>query len=100
MYKDFDYTQLDKIIHNRLRLAVLSALANSEEVDFVSLKNAVGTTDGNLSVQLKTMEERGYIASNKITHDNRPQTILAITNQGRNALKQYKKILDVWFDFE
>jgi len=100
MYKNFDYNQLDKIIHNRLRLAVLSALANSEEVDFVSLKNAVGTTDGNLSIQLKTMEECGYIASNKITQDNRPQTIVAITNQGRNALKRYKNILDDWFDFE
>ena len=99
MYKDFNYTNLDKVIHNRLRLAILGALANSEEVDFVSLKNAVHTTDGNLSVQLKNMEEHGYITTNKIMDRNRPQTNVALTNQGRRALMQYKRMLDGWFDF-
>jgi len=99
MYKNFNYTNLDKVIHNRLRLAILGALANSDEVDFVSLKNAVNTTDGNLSVQLKNMEKHGYIATNKIMDHKRPQTHVALTNQGRRALMQYKRVLDSWFDF-
>jgi len=100
MYKNFNYEKLDKIIHNRLRLAVLSALGHSEEVDFVSLKNAVKATDGNLSIQLKKLEQQGYIATNKIMAGNRPQTVVGLTNQGRNALLRYKKLLDTWFDFE
>ena len=100
MYKNFNYSRLDKVIHNRVRLAVLAALAHSDEVDFVSLKNAVKTTDGNLSIQLKTLEEQKYIATNKIKQGNRPQTNIALTNQGRNALRRYKKQLESWFDFE
>ena len=99
-YKSFEYNRLNKVLHNRLRLAIMAALAHSDEVDFVSLKNAVNATDGNLSIQLKKLSNEGYIAINKIIHKNRPQTNVALTNEGRNALKRYRNMLMDWFDYQ
>lgn len=95
-YPNFDYKKLDKIIHNRLRLAVLSSLYRSDEVDFVSLRNAVSATDGNLSVQLMNLEDAGYIVTNRNVHKNRLQTNVALTNEGRYALKRYKELMANW----
>lgn len=97
-YLNFEYQRIDKLLHNRLRLAIMAALAHSDEVDFVSLKNAVNTTDGNLSIQLKKLANEGYLATNKIIHKNRPQTNIALTDKGRQVLKNYKELLDTWLD--
>ncbi len=99
-YPDFNHTLPDKIIHSRVRLAILSALAHSEEVDFSSLKAAVGTTDGNLSKQIEQLEKAGYIASHRITAGNRKQTTVALTNIGRTALLNYKSLINRWLSFE
>ncbi len=95
-YPNFDYKKLDKVIHNRLRLAILSSLYRSDEVDFVSLRNAVSATDGNLSVQLMNLEDVGYIVTNRTVYKTRLQTNVALTNEGKLALKKYKSLLENW----
>jgi DNA-binding HxlR family transcriptional regulator len=71
-------------------------LWHSDEVDFTSLRNAVKTRDGNLSLQLKVLEEAGYISMSKTFVNKRPQTNVALTNQGKLALIAYKKQLEDW----
>jgi DNA-binding MarR family transcriptional regulator len=100
LYKDFNHEQLDRTLQNRLRLAVCAALAHSDEVDFTSLRNAVNTRDGNLSLQLKVLEEAGFISMSKSFVNKRPQTNVALTNQGKLALIAFKRSLDQWVDVE
>lgn len=97
-YPNYDYKKTDKVLHNRLRLAIMASLAKSDEVDFVSLKNAVRATDGNLSVQLMNLEDAGYIISNRSFHKNRLQTYVALTNDGKQALLRYKRHIMAWLD--
>lgn len=86
-------------MQNRLRLAILAALAHSEEVDFTSLRNTVKTKDGNLSPQLKLLEEAGFVSMSKTFVNRRPQTNIALTTLGRHALLAFKKTIDDWFMF-
>lgn len=97
-YKSFNHKQLDSLIHNRLRLAILSAVGHSDEVDFMSLKYAVKTTDGNLSIQIKKLEDAGYITVNKSKQGGRIQTNVALTNKGYTALQSYKNMIDNWLE--
>ncbi len=99
-YKNFDHKRLDPLIHNRLRLALLSAVAHSDEVDFMSLKNAVKTTDGNLSIQIKKLEEAGYLSVSKYPQKNRTQTNIAVTNKGITALQNYHRLIGAWLNFD
>lgn len=99
-YPDFNHTLPDKVIHSRVRLAILSALAHSEEVDFSSLKHAVGTTDGNLSKQIQQLESAGYIAAQQTLSGTRKQTNIALTNLGRTALLKYKKLINQWINLD
>lgn len=97
-YKNFDHKQIDAVLHNRLRLAILAAAAHSDEVDFMSLKKSVKTTDGNLSIQLKKLEEAGFIIINRSVQNTRHQTNIALTNKGYMALMAYKQQLLQWLD--
>ncbi|MDI6402503.1 transcriptional regulator [Balneolaceae bacterium ANBcel3] len=99
-YIIFDYTKIDKLIHNRLRLAMLSSIAYSEEIDFSSLKNTVKATDGNLGKQIEILEEAGYIVSRSLPAGKRTQKIVALTNKGRNALIRYKEHVASLLQFE
>lgn len=94
----FEYQNINKLLHNRLRLAVMVTLAHNNEIEFVTLKKAVNTTDGNLSIQLKKLSGEGYVSTNKIIHKNRPQTKVSITSKGKQVLREYKKLLDSWID--
>lgn len=98
-YHNFSHTRVPKILQNGLRMAVLAAVNRSEEVDFTSLKNAVKATDGNLSRQLKILEEAGLITANKIFVNKRPQTNLAITNKGRNMIHGLVALVKDWYDY-
>ena len=62
---EFDYQQLDDIIHSRIRLAIIAVLVTVDEAEFTFLKDKVNTTDGNLSTHLKKLEESGYVAVRK-----------------------------------
>jgi DNA-binding transcriptional ArsR family regulator len=95
-YKNFDHKLVDKILSNRLRLSILSALLHSDEVDFMSLKQAVKATDGNLSIQIKLLQNSGLILANKTKVGNREQTYMALSDKGRMLLLNYKRLLESW----
>ena len=80
---------LDRLIHERLRLGILSALAVNESLTFNDLKKLMQTTDGNLSVHARKLEEAGYIACTKSFEGRVPKTEYTITPPGRRALERY-----------
>jgi DNA-binding HxlR family transcriptional regulator len=81
--------QLDRIIHERVRLAIVSALAVNESLTFNDLKKLLETTDGNLSVHARKLEDAGYIACTKSFHRRMPKTEYRLTQEGRRALERY-----------
>jgi DNA-binding MarR family transcriptional regulator len=80
---------LDRLIHERLRLGILSALAVNESLSFNDLKKLMATTDGNLSVHARKLEEAEYIACSKSFEGRVPKTEYSITSAGRRALERY-----------
>jgi len=80
---------LDRLIHERLRLGILSALAVNESLSFNDLKKLMQTTDGNLSVHARKLEEAEYIKCSKSFEGRVPKTEYAITAVGRRALERY-----------
>ena len=80
---------LDRLIHERLRLGIISALAANESLTFSDLKNLMNTTDGNLSVHARKLEEAGYIACTKYFDGRLPKTEYKLTTDGRSALQNY-----------
>jgi DNA-binding transcriptional ArsR family regulator len=80
---------LDALIHHRLRLGILSALAAAEAVTFNELKSILKTTDGNLSVHARKLEEASYVTCTKRFEDRRPKTEYRLAAAGRNALHRY-----------
>ena len=80
---------LDRLIHERLRLGIISALAANESLTFSDLKRLMNTTDGNLSVHARKLEEAGYIACTKYFDGRLPKTEYKLTAEGRRALESY-----------
>ena len=80
---------LDRLIHERLRLGIISALAANESLTFSDLKNLLNTTDGNLSVHARKLEEAGYISCTKFFEGRLPKTEYKLTAAGRSALEKY-----------
>jgi len=81
--------ELDSLIHHRLRLGILSALAAAESLTFNELKGILKTTDGNLSVHARKLEEAEYVACTKRFEDRRPRTEYRLAPAGRQALQRY-----------
>ena len=81
--------ELDRLIHERLRLGIISALAVNESLTFNELKHMVKTTDGNLSVHARKLEDAGYISCSKSFHGRTPKTEYSLTGAGRRALERY-----------
>lgn len=82
-------TSLDRLIHERLRLGIISALAANESLTFIDLKNLMNTTDGNLSVHARKLEDAGYVAVTKSFDGRMPRTEYKLTTAGRRALESY-----------
>jgi DNA-binding HxlR family transcriptional regulator len=80
---------LDRIIHERLRLGIVSALSVNESLTFRELKKILDTTDGNLSVHARKLEEAGYIGCEKKFEGRLPRTEYRLTYSGRTALENY-----------
>jgi len=80
---------LDRLIHERLRLGILSALAVNEALSFGDLKKLMQTTDGNLSVHARKLEEASYVTCTKSFEGRVPKTEYSITAAGRRALERY-----------
>jgi DNA-binding transcriptional ArsR family regulator len=82
-------TDLDRLLHDRTRLAIVSALAVNEALSFAEVKALTDTTDGNLSVHARKLEEAGYVSCTKSFDGRVPRTEFALTAAGRRALQKY-----------
>jgi len=85
--------ELDQLIHERLRLGIVCALVDHEALTFTELRELLQTTDGNLSVQARKLEEAGYVACTKKFEDRKPKTTYKLTSKGRHALEAYLEVL-------
>ena len=81
--------ELDRLIHERLRLGIISALAVNESLTFNELKHMVKTSDGNLSVHARKLEDAGYVNCSKTFDGRTPKTEYSLTSAGRRALERY-----------
>src|SRR5882762_10987201 len=84
-----DLPELDRIIHERIRLGIVSALAINDSLSFNDLKRLLKTTDGNLSVHARKLEEAHYVACAKYFDGRIPRTDYKLTQTGRRALEKY-----------
>ena len=84
MYKD-----LDPLIHSQLRLAIISMLVSSEKVEFTHIQEETKAAAGNVSIQLKKLQEAGYVEIEKTFKNNYPKTMVSITQKGVKAFEDY-----------
>lgn len=90
--------ELDRLIHERVRLGIVSALAANEELSFTGLKTLLRVSDGNLSVHARKLEDAGYILCKKTFKGRRPLTQYSITTEGRTALENYLSHMEALID--
>jgi len=88
------FLKLDRVIHEKGRMAIMSLLAPGAGLSFTELRETLGMTDGNLSVHLRTLQEAGYIAVTKSFQNRKPLTTCALTAAGRKAFEEYINLLD------
>jgi DNA-binding MarR family transcriptional regulator len=88
------FLQLDRVIHEKGRLAIMSLLAASPELSFTDLRNTLNMTDGNLTTHIRTLQEAGYVAVTKTFQNNRPLTTCSLTEQGRKNFLDYINLLE------
>lgn len=88
------FLQLDRLIHEKGRLAIMSLLAASPELSFTELRGALGMTDGNLTTHIRTLQEEGYVSVAKSYQNNRPLTTCSLTAAGRKAFAEYIDLLE------
>ncbi|HET7117970.1 MAG TPA: transcriptional regulator [Hanamia sp.] len=84
MYKD-----LDPLLHSQLRLAIISMLVVADKVEFTYIKEQTNAASGNISIQVKNLEDAGYIEVEKTFKNKYPKTMLSITKKGRKAFEAY-----------
>jgi len=85
----FDINRLDEVIHGRVRLGIMAVLSGIDSADFNTLKARLQTTDGNLSVHLRKLEDAGFVAVNKRFEGRKPLTEASMTPAGRKAFVAY-----------
>jgi DNA-binding MarR family transcriptional regulator len=90
----FDINGIDEIIHGRLRLGVMAYLSTAAAAEFNELKARLQTTDGNLSVHLRKLEEAGYVGIEKSFVRRKPNTRVRLTEKGRQAFLGYLDAID------
>ena len=88
------FLQLDRVIHEKGRLAIMSMLAASPELSFTELREALGMTDGNLTTHIRTLQEAGYVSVTKSFQNKRPLTTCALTPSGTKAFSNYINLLE------
>jgi len=88
------FLQLDRVIHEKGRLAIMSMLAASPELSFTELRDTLNMTDGNLTTHIRTLQETGYVSVTKSFRDNRPLTTCALTSAGKKAFTNYINLLE------
>ena len=90
----FDFDKLDKLIHERGRLGIMTLLATRASWPFQDLKAELKMSDGNLVTHLRTLHEAGHVAIIKEVHHDRPQTSYSLTVKGRAAFTEYLAVLE------
>jgi len=88
------FLQLDRVIHEKGRMAIMSLLAASPELSFTEIRNTLNMTDGNLSMHLRTLQESGYVGVTKSFQERRPLTTCSLTPHGRTAFSNYIDLLE------
>jgi DNA-binding MarR family transcriptional regulator len=88
------FQQLDRVIHEKGRMAIMSLLAASPELSFTEMRDLLEMTDGNLTTHIRTLQETGYLSVTKTYQNRRPLTTCALTPAGRKAFEQYINVLD------
>ena len=88
------FLQLDRLIHEKGRLGIISLLAASPEVSFTDMRETLGMTDGNLTTHIRTLQEAGYVSVTKSYKNNRPLTTCSLTPAGRKAFASYVDLLE------
>ena len=88
------FLQLDRVIHEKGRLAIMSLLAASPQLSFTEMRDTLNMTDGNVTAHLRTLHEAGYIAVTKAFQGGRPLTTYTLTPAGRKAFTTYINLLE------
>lgn len=88
------FLQLDRVIHEKGRLAIMSMLAASPDLSFTELRDALEMTDGNLTTHIRTLQEAGYISVSKSYKKNRPLTTCSLTVAGKKMFSNYVNLLE------
>jgi DNA-binding MarR family transcriptional regulator len=88
------FLQLDRVIHEKGRLAIMSMLAATPELSFTELREALNMTDGNLTTHIRTLQEAGYVSVTKSFQNKRPLTTCALTAAGTRAFTAYINLLE------
>ena len=88
------FLQLDRVIHEKGRLAIMSMLAATPSLSFTHLRDSLGMTDGNLTTHIRTLQEAGYLSVTKSFQNNRPHTACALTPAGQQAFRNYINLLE------
>ena len=89
-----DFNKLDKTIHEKGRLSIMTLLATRVEWSFQDLKTELKMSDGNLISHLRTLQQKAYVTMNKETDAGRPRTLYSLTKKGREAFEEYLLILE------
>jgi len=88
------FLQLDRVIHEKGRLAIMSALAAAPELSFTEMRDMLGMTDGNLTTHIRILQEEGFLAVAKSYQNRRPLTTCSLTKAGREAFAGYINLLE------
>lgn len=88
------FLQLDRVIHEKGRLAIMSLLAASAELSFTEMRDSLNMTDGNLTAHIRTLHEAGYVAVTKAFQGRRSLTTYTLTKEGRKAFTAYIDLLE------
>lgn len=89
MNNSFNASDLDPVIHGRLRLGIMAFLSGAGSASFTELRERTGATDGNLSTHLRKLEDAGYVQQSKEFVDRKPLTLVRLTDAGRSAWGAY-----------
>jgi len=89
-----DFTKIDKLIHEKGRLAIMTLLMTRGEWAFQDLKAEIGMSDGNLITHLRTLTQAGYVRERRLAGEGRPKTFYEMTPKGRRAFQEYVSVLE------
>jgi DNA-binding MarR family transcriptional regulator len=88
------FLQIDRVIHEKGRLAIMSMLAATPELSFTEMRDALSMTDGNITTHIRTLQEAGYLSVTKSFQNNRPLTTCSLTTTGKKAFANYIDLLE------